>query len=44
MDKWPNFGIETGYLFMSKNVLIKCGTIGSKTGNGNITRKVFYPN
>ena len=43
MDKWPNFGIETGYLFTSKSILIKCGNIGSRTGNGNITRETFYP-
>jgi len=43
MDKWPIFGIETGYLFASKKILIKCGNIGSKTGNGNISRKTYLP-
>tara|TARA_Y100000389_G_C17370396_1_gene468694 strand:+ start:1015 stop:1149 length:135 start_codon:yes stop_codon:yes gene_type:complete len=43
MDKWPNFGIETGYLFASKYILIKNGNIGSRTGNGNITRSIYYP-
>ena len=43
MDKWPNFGIETGYLYGSKEVLIKCGNIGSKTGNSNITRETYLP-
>lgn len=43
MDKWPKFGMETGYLFENKTVLIKCGNIGSKTGNGNIARKTYLP-
>tara|TARA_B110000114_G_C14742968_1_gene257847 strand:- start:15 stop:209 length:195 start_codon:yes stop_codon:yes gene_type:complete len=43
MDKLPKFAIETGYLFGSKEVLIKCGNIGSKTGNSNIARETYFP-
>ena len=43
MDSWPKFGIEYGYLYGSREVLIHCGNIGSKTGNGNIKRQTYLP-
>ena len=43
MDNLPQFGIEYGYLYGSINILVRCGNIGSKTGNGNINRKTYLP-
>lgn len=43
MDSLPKFGIEYGYLYASNDVLINCGNIGSKTGNGNIKRNTYLP-
>ena len=44
MESLPKYGMENAvFLFSNNLVLIKCGSSGSKNGNGNIKRKIYLP-